>query len=161
VVETAGLRNSGPQTGNLARKARGRRAVAASSAGPGRAAIRARAKPGRAVARVSVRPASRAGVPMARALPAARRMPATAAPVRQRPQQARPDFETTQPLSNANAIGLRPQGKGPRPWRRVCRSARMFRDRGKEQDSLAGKGQARPRPRPDRSRADFDDAAAA
>jgi len=31
---------------------------------------------------------------------------------KQRPQQGRPDFETTQPLSNANAIGLRPQGGG-------------------------------------------------
>jgi 23S rRNA pseudouridine2605 synthase len=29
-----------------------------------------------------------------------------------RPQGPRPDFETTQPLSNANAIGLRPHGKG-------------------------------------------------
>jgi len=32
-----------------------------------------------------------------------------------RPQQGpRPDFETTQPTSNANAIGLRPHNKGPR-----------------------------------------------
>ncbi len=31
---------------------------------------------------------------------------------KQRPQQARPDFETTQPQSNANAIGLRPAGGG-------------------------------------------------
>ncbi len=30
------------------------------------------------------------------------------------PRGPRPDFETTQPLSNANAIGLRPHGKGPR-----------------------------------------------
>ena len=29
-----------------------------------------------------------------------------------RPQGPRPDFETTQPVSNANAIGLRPHGKG-------------------------------------------------
>lgn len=29
-----------------------------------------------------------------------------------RPQGPRPDFETTQPMSNANAIGLRPHGKG-------------------------------------------------
>ena len=31
-----------------------------------------------------------------------------------RAPQPRQDFETTQPLSNANAIGLRPHGKGPR-----------------------------------------------
>ncbi len=31
-----------------------------------------------------------------------------------RPQGERPDFDTTQPQSNANAIGLRPSGGGPR-----------------------------------------------
>ena len=31
-----------------------------------------------------------------------------------RPQSPRPDFDTTQPHSNANAIGLRPTSKGPR-----------------------------------------------
>ncbi|MBK9116165.1 MAG: rRNA pseudouridine synthase [Betaproteobacteria bacterium] len=51
------------------------------------------------------------------------------------PRGPRPDFETTQPLSNANAIGLRPHGKGPR--------------RG---GAVPGGG-----PRPQRPRVDFDE----
>ena len=54
----------------------------------------------------------------------------------QRPQGPRPDFETTQPQSNANAIGLRPHGgAGQRP-------------RGHAANAQGG-GQRRQGPRPD------------
>ena len=50
--------------------------------------------------------------------PADRVHPARVRPARVRPARVRPaprpDFDTTQPQSNANAIGLRPPGKGPR-----------------------------------------------
>ncbi|MFO1324577.1 MAG: pseudouridine synthase [Burkholderiales bacterium] len=61
-------------------------------------------------------------------------------PEGQRPQGGRPDFETTQPQSNANAIGLRPHGKGPR------------RGTG---GGFAGPGQGYPRP--NQPRVDFDE----
>ena len=58
-----------------------------------------------------------------------------------RAQQPRQDFETTQPVSNANAIGLRPHGKGPR--------------RGGAQGGQGGGGQGGPRQQ--RPRVDFDE----
>jgi len=59
-----------------------------------------------------------------------------------RAHQARQDFETTQPVSNANAIGLRPHGKGPR--------------RGGAQGGQGGGGQGGG-PRQQRPRVDFDE----
>jgi len=65
-------------------------------------------------------------------------------PQHQRPQGPRPDFETTQPVSNANAIGLRTHthGKGPR------RGGGGFGGQGK------GNGGPRPQQGP---RVDFDE----
>ncbi len=59
-----------------------------------------------------------------------------------RPQSPRPDFETTQPQSNANAIGLRPQGKGNRHGGRF---------------QGHGKGPGQPRPASNGPRMDFDE----
>jgi 23S rRNA pseudouridine2605 synthase len=59
-----------------------------------------------------------------------------------RPQGPRPDFETTQPHSNANAIGLRPHGQGPR------------RPGGFGGPNKGGGGGG---PRPNRPRTDFDE----